>query len=88
MNIAGVIIDTLPGREQALQERLAGMPGVEIHAITDERRMVVTVEADDAGTLADILTDFHNMPDVISASTVYHHFEEDEEEVPDEIEQA
>ena len=88
MNIAGVIINALPGHEQQLKQQLDAMPGVEVHAVTDSRRMVVTVEAEDTRTLADTLTGFHNMTGVISAAPVYHHFEEYDKETPDEIEQA
>ncbi len=88
MNIAGVIINAMPGHEQRLKQQLDKLPGVEVHAVSAERRLVVTVEGNDTRILADTLTDFHDMPGVISAVTVYHHFEEDDEEIPDEIEQA
>lgn len=88
MNIAGVIINALPGHEQRLREALHALPGVEVHAVAAGRRMVVTVEAMDSRALADRLTEFHNFPGVMSATTVYHHFAEEDEEMPDEIEQA
>lgn len=88
MNIAGVVINTMPDYEPLLEQQLGAMPGVEVHAVTDNRRMVVTVEAEDTRVLADILTGFHNMKGVISATTVYHHFEEYDKETPDEIKQA
>ena len=88
MNIAGVIVDALPGHEQGVRRQLLSMPGVEVHGVADGRRLIVTVEGKDAGSLADALTGFHNMPGVISATMVYHHFEEDEEVISDETEQA
>lgn len=86
MNIAGVVINTMPNHEQQLEQQLLTMPGVEVHAISDEGRMVVTIEAENPNCVADTLTRFYDLKGVISATPVYHHFEEINEETPDENE--
>jgi nitrate reductase NapD len=52
------------------------MGGVEVHANTDEGKIVVTIEKTDDKSVADTLLELQVMPDVLNASMVYHHFED------------
>ena len=77
MNIAGVLIHSLPGSTETVKHSLTTLPGVEVHAVSADGRMVVTVEGESADTLADAFRGFNNMSGVLSAAMVYHHFESD-----------
>ena len=75
MNISGVVVRTQPGYVDAVSNRLRAMPGVEIHATDKAGRMVVTIE-NDAATMINTMNSFHDIKGVVSASLIYHHFDE------------
>lgn len=77
MNIAGVLIHSFPDLTETVRRSLTTLPGVEVHAVSADGRMVVTVEGESADTLADAFRGFNNMSGVLSAAMVYHHFESD-----------
>ncbi len=82
MNISGVIVHSRPENSVAVQERLTAIDGVEVHAVGEDGRMVVTVEEESDNKMADTVTGLQNLEGVIAASMVYHHFEElDENEL-------
>ena len=78
MNIAGVVIHARPEKLAGVEAQLLGLPGVEIHATADDGRMVVTVE-DEAPRLADTVMGLQDVDGVLSASLIYHHFEDSEQ---------
>ena len=78
MNIAGVVIHARPEKLAGVEAQLLELPGVEIHATAEDGRMVVTVE-DEESRMGDTVMAFHNVDGVLSASLIYHHFEESEE---------
>ena len=78
MNISGVVIYAQPERSKSVESRLCMIPGVEVHAVTDDGRMVVTIENDMQETI-DTVTLLHDIEGVLSASMIYNHFLEPEE---------
>lgn len=76
MNISGVIVHARPEQLAAVQEQLRQIVGVEVHAATEDGRLVVTVEDADDRMMADSVMNLHNIPGVLSAAMVYHQFEE------------
>ena len=78
MNIAGVVVHARPEKLEGVEAQLLGLPGVEVHATADDGRMVVTVE-DEAPRLADTVMGLQDVDGVLSASLIYHHFEESEQ---------
>ena len=77
MNISGVIVHARPERVTDVEHALTAMTGVEVHAATDDGRLIVTVEDDDDRMLADTVMSLHNVPGVLSAAMVYHQFEDE-----------
>jgi len=77
MNIAGVIVFAKPESNSKieLQARLNALQGVEVHAMSDEGKIVVTIENERESGLADSLMEMQNLKGVLSASMVYHHNE-------------
>ncbi len=75
INISGIVVRTLPENLTDVQAQLDNLCGVEIHAATNEGRLVVTVEKDDSSAMADAFVQIQNLNHVISASLVYQHNE-------------
>lgn len=79
MNISSIIVIPHPDRVGEVRSRLQALPGVEVHAVSREGKMIATIEAaDDAKTIE--LFDRISLQDgVMSASMVYHQKENDPE---------
>jgi len=75
MNIAGVVVFANPNSGSELQTKLKTLPGVEVHAVSKEGKMVVTIENEYESELADTVLDIQRIEGVLSASLVYHHNE-------------
>lgn len=84
MNIAGVIISALPNHLPQVREQLVDIPGVELHALSAEGRMVVTVEEVGEHLLGDTIVKLNNLKGVLSAAMVYHHCENDTDMIEEE----
>jgi nitrate reductase NapD len=85
MNICGILVHTQPSGIDIMKERLTALPGVEVHGVNDDGRMVVTLEEDEEDTLADAMLSIQRMEGVISASMIYHHCEEENEAITEEV---
>ena len=79
MNISGILVHARAGRAEDVARRLEKLASVEVHHITPEGKLIVTVEADDAVPAGDTLLAMHRVDGVLSAALVYHHFEPDQE---------
>ncbi len=76
MNITGVLVRARPNQRQSVSRRLAALRGVEVHAVDEDGKMVVTVEEADGSDMSDQLIRVHNTEGVLYASLIYNHFEE------------
>ena len=72
-NICGLLVHVRPGEEQRMTTRLADMPGTEVHATTDDGRLVITVEDTEAARCFESITGVANLEGVLATSLVYHH---------------
>lgn len=77
MNISSVLVNARPERVAQVQESLLALGGIEVHAVTGEGRMIVTIEADSEQALASLFEAINRQPGVLSASMVYHQYESD-----------
>lgn len=77
MHIAGVLVQTRPEHIPQVQTRLGEVNGLEVHVVSPDGRIVVTVEGDGRKSVADTLFSLNAMQDVLSASLVYEHSETD-----------
>jgi nitrate reductase NapD len=77
MNISSVIVIPHPDHIEAVRLRLQEVEGVELHAVSPEGKMIVTVEADDDRTTTGTYEFISQLDGVLSASMVYHHNESD-----------
>lgn len=87
-SIAGLVVHTKPENRVDVSGRLALLAGVEVHAIGDDGKLVVTVEElDPSIRVADVVTDINNIQGVINASLVYSHTDSEAAEILDSEEQ-
>ncbi len=75
MNIAGVIVHTMPDMASELASKFNAMEGVEVHAATDDGKLVVTVEDGEEGRSGDRLLALQKTDGILSTSLVYHGFD-------------
>ena len=80
MNISSLVVHVRPEQAGAARAALHALPGVEVHAASDDGRLVVTVEADSDASSTDTHALIAAVPGVMSASLVYHQFESDPDE--------
>jgi nitrate reductase NapD len=59
-----------------VQKQLEEEDGVEVHAVTDNGRLVVTIEKEDQQQTGDLLHKFQTLDHVITASMVYQYFDQ------------
>jgi nitrate reductase NapD len=79
-NISSVILGVSPIDTAAVSGQLLALAGVEVHAVAEDGRMIVTIEATSDGATADTFEAIRLMPGVLSASLVYHQYESDPDE--------
>jgi nitrate reductase NapD len=78
MNISSAVLRARHGALDEVRRSLAALPGVEVHAATDDGRLVVTLE--DAGTAsaADTFVKLHDIQGVMSVAMIYQYSESTE----------
>ncbi len=76
MNISGVLVKAYPENITDIGKILNSMQGVEVHGNNDDGRIVITVEQESANKVSDTLVQIQDVPGVLSASMIYHQFEE------------
>ena len=74
-HIAGVLVQTRPEHIPQVQARLDDVAGLEVHVVSPDGCIVVTVEGEGRRSVADTLFSLSAMQDVLSASLVYEHSE-------------
>ena len=80
MSITGLVVHAAPDNALSVQGALEALDGTEVHKVTDDGRLVVTVDLTDDGQAAQVFDSFRNIPGVLSTSLVYTHFEEQDGE--------
>lgn len=75
INICGVLIHARKENALKVKDRLLQHKGVEVHTITDDGRLVVTIEQDDPNDMVNTINSINAVEGVISAAMVYQHQE-------------
>lgn len=79
MNISSAIVHALPGDIAVVQAAIGALSGVEVHAVSPEGKMIVTIEsADDANNVARF-EEIGRLQGVLSVAMVYHQTESEPE---------
>lgn len=75
MDIAGVLVRSLPADMPKVSQALTRIPGLEIHLATEDGRLVVTLDESGGERLGDTISDLNRIDGVISAAMVYQYSE-------------
>ena len=81
MNISSVIVIPHPDSIRDVEERLAEVAGVEVHAVSPEGKIIATIETDDDTQTTQLYEYIGLMDGVMSVSMVYHQNESNPETV-------
>lgn len=74
VHIAGVLVKAFPQNCSAVTKRLEAFPGTEVHEVSDEGAMVVTVESTaKEKNVVDIITEMATLEGVLDTSLIFHH---------------
>lgn len=77
MNISSILVHARPTEMPSVRSQLESLDGVEIHAVTEDGRFVVTLETETDGETTTIFDRINTMAGVLSAAMVYHQYESD-----------
>ncbi|MFD2230336.1 chaperone NapD [Alkalimarinus sediminis] len=71
-SVAGVVVHTRPENRDIVAERLVLLRGVEVHAVNEEGKLVVTVEEEPGERfIIDRISEINNTEGVINSSLVF-----------------
>jgi len=70
-----VLVHALPEQKETLKLQLEKEDGVEVHSMTDDGRLVVTVEKNTQEETGDTLNRLQKLDHIISTSIVYQYFD-------------
>ena len=73
--IASIVVQARPDHLAAVEAAITAFSGCEIHGRDARGKLVVVVDAPDAGSLGTMLNNIALLPDVYSASLVFHAIE-------------
>ena len=76
MPISGIVVRCGEGTAGAVGARMAQFSGVEVHGLSDDGQIVAVIEAATIQEEVDLVSDLHNVQDVISVRLAYHNFED------------
>jgi nitrate reductase NapD len=76
MPISGVVVTCRPGQEQLVAEQARLVPGVEVHGVLPEGRVVIVVDAASVEAEVGIASQLERLDAVISVQIAYHNFED------------
>ena len=74
-HVSSLVVLTQPSLRHQLADEIATLEGAEIHAVSDEGKLVVTLEAPHAREILDCVSQIELLDGVINASLVYQHVE-------------
>ncbi len=78
IDICGVLVHAKPGSADQVKDQLQKFPGVEVHAVTEDHRLIVTVDQSDRieeKMMTKTISSFHDVKGVLSAALIYQHAE-------------
>jgi len=83
-NVCGVLVHAHNNQMDQVKKLLELQEGVEVHAVTDNGRLIVTVENNKRKTVGERIMGFYEVPGVLSAAMIYQYSDNDLE--PAELE--
>ena len=73
MGLASLVLRINPHQRIAAEAALGAFPGVECHAMSDDGKLIVTVEETPQSSVAETLIAVHGVPEVLAVTLAYEH---------------
>ncbi len=80
MNISSAIVYSQPGQEGTLHTQLAAIGGVEVHAVSDDGKWVISIEADNDQAAVALYETIEGLPGVLSVAMIFQQTESNPEQ--------
>ena len=77
MHVAGVIVRARPGQAKAARHEIQSINGADVHGVSKEGKLVVTLLGDTRNEVADILMGLEGRSPILSATLVYEESDSD-----------
>jgi nitrate reductase NapD len=77
-HISSLVVHGLPRNLASIRNAISAIPGAEIPIADASGKMIVTLETESQGAVADALTRISLFDGVMSATLVFHHVDEAE----------
>ncbi|HJV76542.1 MAG TPA: chaperone NapD [Noviherbaspirillum sp.] len=74
-HIAGIVVFALPAHFAATKTSIASIPAAEIHAVSTDGKLIVTLEAESTRHILDLMDAIRALPGVVDVALVYQHAE-------------
>ena len=71
MNIASLVLRIYPAQRAVAESALTALPGVECHGMSDDGKLIVTVEETAESSVSDTLIAVHSVPYVLAVTLAY-----------------
>ena len=75
IHISGIAIHTRPAYTKAVRSHLSLIPNAEVHAETEDGRLVITLETESTQQTLDYMDAIRSLQGVLNAVLVYQHAE-------------
>lgn len=79
-NVCGVLLHARQNKKNTIQSQLLLQAGLEVHAVTEEGRMVLTIENPSRKELANCIMDLHKIDGVLSVAMIYQYSDSDSDD--------
>ena len=73
MNIVSLVLRVRPDTRSEAEAALHALPGVECHHMSDDGRLIVTVEDAPDAAMSDTLIAIHRVPQVLATTLAYEY---------------
>jgi periplasmic nitrate reductase NapD len=73
MNIVSLVLRVRPDTRPEAEAALHALPGVECHHMSDDGRLIVTVEDAPDAAMSDTLIAIHRVPQVLATTLAYEY---------------
>ncbi|MCC8405387.1 chaperone NapD [Paraburkholderia sp. MMS20-SJTN17] len=76
LHVAGVVVYARPDWCDCIARTIGMLPGAQVHAMTTDGRMVVTLEGMHSSSVEEQLSAINALPGILSSALVYQHHED------------
>ncbi|MEO5337351.1 MAG: chaperone NapD [Magnetospirillum sp. WYHS-4] len=77
MSISSLVLHAKPEDVERVRKQVLAIAGTDIHAVSPEGKIVVTLDDPDTQSATDKLTELHKLDGVQAAALVYTYFEDE-----------